>query len=180
MRANDKSDLGFVGGTSIDASVREVGFSAKAEIRKHAGGFRHGYFGPQYELQRFSDVGSTEVGINDMKLPDSGSVFLELRAGLGDFLTFELAGEYYFWQRLDLAGSLQVSLLRDWLFLTANASVVGILNTPRALVTGGFRWRIVASVYVMAEGGVAVFPQANGTLLSGAQASAGVGFDFER
>lgn len=180
VRANDASDLGFVGGTSLDASVQEVGFSARLEVRKQAGGFRQGYFGPQYELQRFSDVGFRETGINDVRLPDSGSAFLELRAGIGDYLTFDAAAEYFFWQRLDLDGSLQVSLLRDWLFFTAHASVQGILVKPRTLVTGGFRWRIVASVYVMAEAGTVFMPQADGTLLRGVQANAGVGFDFQR
>lgn len=180
VRADDRSDLGLVAGTSLDANVREVGFSARLEIRKQAGGFRQGYFGPQYELQRFSDVGFREVGINDVRLPDSGSAFLELRAGIGEYLTFDAAAEYFFWQRLDLDGSLQLSLLRDWLFFTTHVSVQGILVKPRTLVTGGFRWRIVASVYVMAEVGTAFTPQTDGTLLRGVQANAGVGFDFQR
>jgi len=180
VRANDQSDLGFVGGTSVDASVSEVGFSARLEIRKQAGGYRQGYFGPQYELQRFSDVGYRETGINDVKLPDSGSAFLELRAGIGEFLTFDAAAEYFFWQRLDVDGSIQVSLLRDWLFFNLHASVQGILQTSRVMLTGGFRWRIVASVYVMADAGTVFMPQTDGTLLRGVQATAGVGFDFER
>ncbi len=180
VRASDRSDLGFVVGTTLDATVKEVGFSARLELRKQAGGFRHGYFGPQYELQRFSDLGFRELSQSDALLPDSGSGFLELRAGIGTKVTFDFAAEYFFWQRLDLDGTLSLALLDDWFFLTARTSILGLLQQPRYQVSGGLRWRIFPSVYLLAEAGTVVFPQVDGTLLRGVQASAGAGFDFER
>lgn len=180
VRASDRSDLGFVLGTTLDATVKEVGFSARLELRKQAGGFRHGYFGPQYELQRFSDLGFRELSQGNALLPDSGSGFLELKAGVGTKVTFDLAAEYFFWQRLDVDGTLSLALLDDWFFLTARVSVLGLLQQPRHQITGGLRWRIFPSVYLMAEAGTVLFPQTDGTLLRGVYGSAGAGFDFER
>lgn len=180
VRANDRSDLGLVVGTTLDATVKEVGFSTRLELRKQAGGFRYGYFGPQYELQRFSDLGLREVSLSQASLPDSGSAFLEVRAGIGGKLTFDLAAEYYFWQRLDVDGTLSLALLDDWFFLTARASVLGVLQQPRFNVTGGLRLRVLPSFYLLAEGGTVFFPQTDGTLLRGVYGSAGAGIDFER
>ncbi|PZR05975.1 MAG: hypothetical protein DI536_31435 [Archangium gephyra] len=180
VRANDRSDLGLVIGTTLDATVKEVGFSTRLELRKTAGGFRYGYFGPQYEIQRYSDVGFRDLGLSQALIPDSGSAFLEVRAGIGGKLTFDLAAEYFFWQRLDLDGTLSLALLDDWFFLTTRVSVLGLLQQPRFHMTGGLRVRVLPSFYLLAEGGTVFFPQVDGTLMRGVYGSAGAGIDFER
>lgn len=179
-RANETADLGFLVGTTLDATVAEIGFSVRVELRKQAGGFRHGFFGPMYELQRFSDLGLREASIGEARLPDGFSSFGELRVGIGQRLTFDLAAEYFFWNRLDLDGGLSLALLDDWLFLTARTTMLGLAQQPRFAFHGGLRWRLFPSFYVLGEGGTVFFPQPDGSLIRGVGFSAGAGVDFER
>lgn len=180
VRAIEQTDVGVVLGTSLDATVQEIGFSIRLEGRKQAGGFRHGFFGPMYELQRFADTGFRGTAIADVRLPDGFSAFAEVRVGFGTAVTFEGAAEWYFWQRLDLDGALSIALLDDWLYLTARTTMLGIGQAPRYSATGGLRWRFFPSFYVLAEAGTLFFPQPDGSLVRGVTASAGVGVDFER
>lgn len=179
-RGNATADLGFLVGTTLDATVAEIGFSVRVELRKQAGGFRHALFGPMYELQRFSDLGFREAPIGDARLPDSFSTFAELRVGIGQRITFDLAAEYFFWNRLDLDGGFSLALLDDWFFLTARTTMLGLAQQPRYAFSGGFRWRLFPSFYVLGEGGTVFFPQPDGSLIRGVGFSAGVGVDFER
>lgn len=179
-RANQRGDLGLVFGTTLDATLKDIGFSTRIEFRKQIGGFRHGFFGPMYELQRFVDIGFNGPSIQDAALPDSASIFGELRVAVGTRISFDAAAEYFFFNRLDLDGGLSLALLDDWFYTTARMTVLGLAQAPRWSVTCGLRWRIFKSFYVTAEGGTVFFPQADGTLLRGAMGSAGVGIDFER
>lgn len=179
-RANATADLGFLVGMTLDANVKEVGFSTRLELRKQAGGFRHGFFGPMYELQRFVDVGYTGPSLGAAMLPDGLSGFAELRVGIGPRVSFDAAAEYFFWNRLDLDGGLSIALLGDWFFLTARTTILGIAQAPRFAFNAGLRWRLLPSFYVLGEGGTVFFPQVDGTLLRGVSFSAGVGVDFER
>ena len=179
-RANATSDLGFLVGLTLDANVKEVGFSTRLELRKQAGGFRHGFFGPFYELQRFVDVGYRGPGLDAAVLPDGGSGFLELRVGIGTRISFDAAAEYFFWNRLDLDGGLSIALFEDWFFLTARTTILGIAQAPRFAFNAGLRWRLFPSFYVLGEGGTVFFPQVDGSLLRGVSFSAGIGVDFER
>ena len=103
---NETSDLGFLVGMTLDANVKEIGFSTRLELRKQAGGFRHGFFGPTYELQRFVDIGYSGPSLGAALLPDGLSAFGELRVGIGTRISFDLAAEYFFWNRLDVDGGL--------------------------------------------------------------------------
>lgn len=179
-RANAAADLGFVVGTAVDAAVKDIGFSARLELRKQAGGFRHGFFGPMYELQRFVDIGFSGPSIGSAALPDGFSSFAELRFALGTHLTFDAAVEYFFWNRLDLHGGLALAVLDDWLFVTARTSILGLGHMSRYAFTTGLRWRLFPGFYVLGEGGTAFFPQVDGTLLRSIILTAGVGIDFER
>jgi hypothetical protein len=179
-RANATADLGFLIGTALDATVKEIGFSTRLELRKQAGGFRHGFFGPMYELQRYVDMGYRGPSIGDAMLPDGLSVFGEVRVGIGTKVSFDVAAEYFFWNRLDLNGGLSVALLDDWFFLTARTSVIGLAKSERFAFNAGLRWRIFPSFYVLAEGGTVFFPQVDGTLIRGVTFSGGAGVDFER
>jgi hypothetical protein len=179
-RANARGDLGLVFGTTLDATLKDIGFSTRVEFRKQAGGFRHGFFGPQYELQRFVDVGFNGASIQDAALPDSFSLFGELRVAIGNAISFDAAAEYFFFNRLDLDAGLSLALFRDWFYTTMRVSILGILQAPRYSVLGGLRWRIFPSFYVVAEGGTLFFPLPDGSLQRGVIGSAGVGVDFER
>ncbi|MDP2274037.1 MAG: hypothetical protein Q8N23_35785 [Archangium sp.] len=179
-RNNLTADLGLVVGMTLDANVKEIGFSTRLELRKQAGGFRHGFFGPTYELQRFVDIGFRGASLGDAVLPDSGSGFAELRVGIGTRVSFDAAAEYFFWNRLDLDGGLSLALLGDWFFLTARTTILGLLQAPRFAFNAGLRWRLFPSFYVVGDGGTVFFPQVDGTLIRGVSFSAGVGVDFER
>lgn len=177
---NETSDLGLLVGMTLDANVKEIGFSTRLELRKQAGGFRHGFFGPTYELQRFVDIGYSGPSLGAALLPDSFSGFAELRVGIGTKISFDASAEYFFWNRLDLDGGLSIALLGDWFFLTARTTILGLAQMPRFAFNGGLRWRLFPSFYVLGEGGTVFFPQVDGTLLRGVSFSAGVGVDFER
>ncbi|MFT3711837.1 MAG: hypothetical protein QM817_29715 [Archangium sp.] len=179
-RANQRGDLGLVFGTTLDATLQEIGFSTRIEFRKQNGGFRHGFFGPMYELQRFVDIGFNGASIQDAQLPDSASVFGELRVGIGTRVTADAAAEYFFFNRVDLDGGLSLAIFDDWFYTTARMTVLGLLQAPRWSVTCGLRWRLFKSFYVTAEGGTLFFPQPDGSLLRGVLANAGIGLDFER
>lgn len=179
-RANVTGDLGFLVGMTLDANVKEIGFSTRLELRKQAGGFRHGFFGPMYELQRFVDIGYRGDSIGTAVLPDGLSGFAELRVGIGTRISFDAAAEYFFWNRLDVDGGLSIALFDDWFFLTARTTILGIAQQPRFAFNGGLRWRLFPSFYVLAEGGTVFFPQVDGSLIRGVSFSAGAGVDFER
>lgn len=180
VRANTAADLGFLVGTTLDATIKEIGFSTRLELRKQAGGFRHAFFGPAYELQRFADIGYRGPSIQDAVLPDGLSAFAELRVGIGTRVTFDAAAEYFFWNRLDLDGTLSLALINDWFYLTLHSTLLGLAQAPRYAFDGGLRWRLLPSFYVLAQGGTVFFPQPDGSLLRGVGGSVGVGVDFER
>lgn len=180
LRTDARVDAGFLLGTAFDVDVKEFGISGRIELRKQAGGFRHGFFGPQYELQRFVDTGLTGASLASVSLPDGFSAFAELRTGLGTRFSLDMAAEYFFFHRLDIDGGLSLSLIDDWLFVAVRSNVVGLLQTPRLSLNAGLRWRLVAGFYVLAEGGTVFMPQVDGALMGSMAFSGGCGFDFER
>lgn len=179
-RITQRADLGFVLGGAMDATVKEVGISLKLEARKQGGGFRQGFFGPNYELQRYADVGFSGASIADALLPDAFSFYGELKLGVGTAASVEVAAEYFTFGRTDLDMSANVNLIDSWLVGQARFTAVGMGQAGRYHTTVGVRARIFKSFYVMANGGTVFFPQVDGTLMRGVTASAGVGVDFER
>lgn len=179
-RANDQADLGFVGGGAMDATVGDIGFSLKLEIRKQSGGYRQGLFGPTYELSRFADVGFHGTPLAEVQLPNDWSAQGELRFAVGTLVTFDFAAEHFFFGRTDFDSSLEVVLLKSWLVGQAHFSLVGLGVTPRTSITAGLRARLFASFYLLGSAGTVFFPQPEGGLLRSVFASAGVGVDFER
>lgn len=179
-RADVRFDLGFLMGTTLDATLGGVGISTRLELRKQKGGFRQGYFGPMYELQRFVDVGFSGPSLGDATLPDGFSGFAELRVGLGARMSFDAAAEYFSVGRLDLDGGLSLALLDEWLLLSLRTTLLGLAQAPRYGFSGSLRARLFPSFYVTAEGGTLFFPQVDGSLVRGVAFSAGVGVDFQR
>lgn len=179
-RMNSAVDLGLVAGGAVDATVGAFGLSLKGEVRKQAGGFRHGLFGPTYELARFADTGFSGPSVAAAVLPDGFSVYGEARAGVGSTVTVDTAVEHFFFGRTDLDTTASLALLDGWIFVDARFTVVGLGQLPRYAATGSLRARVFRSIYVLASGGTVFFPQPDGTLVRGVTASAGVGVDFER
>ncbi len=176
----DAGDLGFVAGGLLDANVAELGFSFKLELRKQAGGYRQGFFGPTWELSRYADTGFSGVAQGLASLPNSWSVMGEARLGVGSAVSVELFAEHFFFGRTDLDATVNLVVLGSWLTAQARATVVGLEGTPRWAVDAALKARLFPSFYVLGQGGTVFFPQPDGTLLRGVAASVGVGVDFER
>lgn len=179
-RVTQRADLGLVVGGAMDANVKDVGISFKLEARKQGGGFRQGFFGPNYELQRYADTGFSGGSIADVLLPDAFSFYGELKLGFGTAVSLEVAAEYFTFGRTDLDVSANVQLIDSWLVGQARFTAVGMGQSGRYHTTAGLRARLFKSFYVMANAGTVFFPQVDGSLLRGVSASAGVGVDFER
>ncbi|MBL8923292.1 MAG: hypothetical protein JNJ54_30855 [Myxococcaceae bacterium] len=179
-RATASRDLGFLLGGAMDVRLSDVEVSLRAEGRKQAGAFRHGYFGPQYELARFSGIGFGFPALASEMLPDAFSVFGELRLRLLQLITVDGAVEAFTFGRTDFDTTLSVELLEKKLIAEARVGAVGLGQAPRWLLTAGLRWRLFTSFYVLGSGGTVFFPAPDGHLVRGVMASAGVGVDIER
>lgn len=179
-RVSSAVDLGLVAGGAVDATVGAFGLSLKGEVRKQAGGFRHGLFGPSYELARFADTGFAGPSVAAAVLPDGFSVYGEARAGVGSTVTLDAAVEHFFFGRTDLDATAILALVDGRILVDARFTVVGLGQLPRYAATGSLRARLFHSFYLLASGGTVFFPQPDGTLVRGVTASAGVGVDFER
>ena len=179
-RANATRDLGFLAGLAMDVRLPDVELSLRGEGRKQAGGFRQGYFGAQYELSRFSGVGFSFPSLASEVLPDAFSVFGELRVRLAQVITFDGSVEAFTFGRTDFDSTLTVELLEKRLIAEARVGVLGLGQAPRWLLSGGLRWRLFKSFYVIGSGGTAYFPSNTGALVRGVTASGGVGVDIER
>lgn len=179
-RATASRDLGFLVGGAMDVRLSDVEVSLRAEGRKQAGAFRHGYFGPQYELARFSGIGLGFPALASEVLPDAFSVFGELRLRLLQLITLDGAVEAFTFGRTDFDATVSVELLEKKLIAEARVGAVGLGLAPRWLATAGLRWRLFSSFYVLGSGGTAFFPSPDGHLVRGVMASAGVGVDIER
>jgi hypothetical protein len=179
-RAGSTADLGFAGGLALDVTVAEVGLSLKVEVRKQAGGYRLGYFGPGYELARFADLGFSGPPRASLSLPDGWGLAGELRIGFGATVSVDVAAEHFFFGRTDLDATVDLALLASWLTAQARVTVVGLGQLPRTSATGGLKVRLLPALYLVGSAGTVFFPQPDGTLLRGLTASVGAGVDIER
>jgi len=178
-RFAQRADFGALAGLTGEVDVGAVSLGAKLEVRKQAGGFRHGIFGPGYELSRFAGAGFSGVPLGEQVLPDSGSVYGELRVGSRGLLVAEVAIEHFFWNRTDLDVSLQSELLgsRVVAFLRFTAIAVGVF--PRYQAAAEARVRIIPALYVVASGGTVFLPQPDASLTRGLFFMGGAGIDLE-
>jgi hypothetical protein len=179
-RADTSRDLGFVVGAAADFRLGHLEWSLRLEGRKQNGGFRHGFFGPQYEIARFVGTGLSLSPLAHERLPDGFSVFGESRVRLARAVSLDGAVEHFTFGRMDFDVTAAVEVLGRHLVAEARVGAVGLGQTPRWLLSAGFRFRVLPSMYVMASGGTAFFPNTDGTLSRGLFAAAGVGVDVER
>ncbi len=178
-RFGPRVDFGALAGLTGELDVAGVSLGAKLEVRKQAGGFRHGIFGPQYELSRFAGAGLSGVPLGEQQLPDSGSVYGELRAGSRGVLVAEVAVEHFFWNRTDVDVSLQAELLSSRVVSALRFTAIALGVFPRYAATGELRVRLIQSLYVVASGGTVFFPQPDSSLNRGLFFMGGAGIDLE-
>ncbi|NOK12931.1 hypothetical protein HNS30_28195 [Corallococcus exercitus] len=181
---------GAVVGAGADAVTPTLELSLRLEVRRQHGGFRQGFFGPDYELARFQSAGPDSAPLSAASFPDGYSLQGEVRAGwdavsyggLQRHLVLSLSAEAFSWGRVDVDGRAAVQLLGRDLEVALKGMGVG-LGQPGARYLGAAeaRWRILAGkLYVMGTGGTLWFPEEDGTLRPGAFASVGLGVDSAR
>jgi hypothetical protein len=185
-------EVGAVAGFAANGDVNNqmVTLGGRLEGRKQRGGFRHGMFGPAYELSRFSGVGFTFAPVARESLPDSFSGFGEFEVGYGPAaampegplrLFASLAAEYFIWGRLDGDASISARFPGNKGSASVRFTMLDALGrAPRYQGTGEVRYRFTPVFYVVASGGTIFFPQPGGTLVRGAFGSIGLGMDMER
>lgn len=195
--AGPDAGFGAVLGVMVDGKLSETPLGVKLELRKQSRGFRHGMFGADYELRRFSGVGLGYPALANESLPDSFSVAaegqLELQpalAGLPPPLRLTFGAEHFLWGRTDADAALDLSLFEGKTVITARGIVTGFEVAARYLVQGEVRVRLFPALYVLGYGGTTFVPEpareadpstpVHRRLARGVFAGGGVGFDFNR
>jgi hypothetical protein len=182
---------GAVAGVGADVVSPTLDLLARLEVRSQHGGFRQGYFGPDYELARFQVSGTPTVPLADASFPEGYSAHGELVVGwdavhrvdvVRRHLHLVLAAEAFSSGRLDADGRLAVQLLNRDLEVALRGVAAGLRRPgARYLASGEVRWRIFGgALYALGQGGTLLYPTADGTLRPGAFASFGMGADNAR
>jgi hypothetical protein len=190
-RPGSEGAWGAVAGMGVDVVSPTLDLMARLEVRRQRGGFRQGFFGPDYELARFQGAGPSGLPLADAPFPEGASAFGELVVGwdavlLGDLvqrhLRLSLGVEAFSWGRVDADGRLAVQLFHRDVEAAVRGLGVG-LGQPgaRYLASGEVRWRFLGGrLYALGQGGTLLFPAGDGTLRPGAFASVGLGVDNAR
>ncbi len=181
---------GAVAGVGADAVSRTLDMKVRLEARAQRGGFRQGYFGPDYELSRWSTVGSAGLPVAQASFPEGFSAYGEAVVGwdgvrLGGLLQrhlhLSLGVEVFDWGRVDVDGRLAMQLAERSLEVAVSGLALG-LGQPgaRQVYAGQMRWRFASKLYVLGQGGTLLSPTARGELRPGAFAGLGLGVDHAR
>ncbi len=162
---------------------------AQLEARRQRGGFRQGFFGPDYELGRFVAAGPSALPAAQSPFPDGYSVFGELTLGRDTLhldharreLHVSVAAEAFSWGRLDAHVRVSTWRMLRHLYLALDALMMGVGQPgARYTVSGEVRYRFSRRLYVLGRAGTLLFPQPDSTVRPGAQALLGVGADYAR
>jgi hypothetical protein len=181
---------GAVAGVGADAVTPMLNLNLRLEARRQHGGFRQGFFGPDYELARFQAAGPDGMPLPEAPFPDGYSVHGEgvmgweavQRGGLSWHWKLSLGAEAFTWGRFDVDGRVVAQLFDRHLEVELKALAVG-MGQPgaRYLGTAEVRWRFLAGrLYALGAGGTLLYPEADGTLRPGAFAAVGLGVDHAR
>ncbi|RKG75661.1 hypothetical protein [Corallococcus terminator] len=181
---------GAVVGAGADAVTPALDMRLRLEVRRQQGGFRQGYFGPDYELARFKAAGPEGVPLAEAHFPDGTSAYGEAEVGwdavryggLSKHLKLSLGVEAFNWGRFDVDGRVAVQFFARSLEVALKGLGVG-MGQPGARYLGAAeaRWRFLGGkLYTMGTGGTLLFPTPEGTLRPGAFASVGLGVDDAR
>ncbi|NOK24022.1 hypothetical protein HMI50_44385, partial [Corallococcus carmarthensis] len=174
-------------GAGADAVTPTLDMRLRLEMRRQHGGFRQGYFGPDYELARFKEAGPEGVPLAESPFPDGYSAHGEAEVGwdavryggLSKHLKLSLGAEAFSWGRFDVDGRVAVQLFARSLEVALKGLGMG-MGQPGARYLGSaeVRWRLLGGkLYAMGTGGTLLFPTPEGTLRPGAFASVGLGVD---
>ncbi|QRK13924.1 hypothetical protein JQX13_34215 [Archangium violaceum] len=189
-RPGESGAWGAVVGAGADAVTPTLDMTVRLEVRRQHGGFRQGYFGPDYELARFRVAGPDGVPLAEASFPDGFSVYGEAvvgwdavrYGGLQRHLQLSLGAEAFTWGRFDVDGRVAVQLFGRSLEVAVKGLAMG-MGQPGARYMGGaeVRWRLFGGhLYALGTGGTLLFPEGVGELRPGAFASMGLGVDNAR
>ena len=181
---------GAVAGVGADAVTPTLDLLARLEVRRQRGGFRQGYFGPDYELARLRAVGVSGLPLAEAPFPEGFSAYGEVEVGwdgvrrvgrVQRHLHLSLSVEAFDWGRVDVDGRMAVQLFTRELEVAMSGLAQG-LSRPgaRHLYSGQVRWRFLGRLYALGEGGMLLHPTPEGALRPGAFASFGLGVDDVR
>ena len=178
---NDKGSRGFgaLFGTAADLNIKSVRLTGRVELRKNNLGFRQGFIGPGYELARFSGIGRSQASIGMEQLPDGYSLFSEIRSAWSDLVTADAMVEVFSMGRIDVDATASVNLIGSRLVGAARFTAVGLNQAARFSYSAELRYRPIASLYILAQGGSLYFPQSDGSLIRGGTVGVGIGGDIE-
>ncbi|MFN0062882.1 MAG: hypothetical protein ACKVPX_10240 [Myxococcaceae bacterium] len=197
---NDKFRFQIVGGAGLRVEPQPawgglIGLQAlgepdgyqvrgRFEVRRQGGRYRTGFFGPGYELARFSGIGLTRAPHALEALPTAFSFhgeFVWRRVGFfSGNASFEtsLAAEYFEFGRFDADMALSVGFAKDHGLVTLRVLAMGVGQAPRWVLSADFRMRFGPAFFVFVQGGTVYFPEASVGLARGISASLGMGLDF--
>jgi hypothetical protein len=189
-RPGEPGAWGAVAGVGADVVSLTLDVQLRLEARRQRGGFRQGYFGPDYELSRLSAKGTTGLPVAQAPFPDGFSAYGEAVVGwdgvrLGGLLQrhlhLSLGVEVFDWGRVDVDGRMAVQLAGRRLEVALSGLALG-LGQPgaRHLYSGQVRWRFAGTLYALAQGGTRLYPREDGTLRPVAFACLGLGGDHAR
>lgn len=182
------ADLGALLGFSAEGQPGGVQLGGKLELRKQAGGFRHGLFGPGYELARFSGVGLALEPLAYERLPDGFSGYGEVSLALGPVdpaaggarWVVSVAGEHFAHGRTDADLHLAWRGFEGKANGTVRLVASGLGQAPRVHGLMELRFRFAPALYALASGGTVYFPQPDSSLVRGYFGGIGLGADFAR
>ena len=189
-RPGEGGAWGAVVGMGADALTPTLDLLARLEVRRQYGGFRQGFFGPDYELARFQAVEPSGLPLVEAPFPEGFSAWGEVEVGwdavqrvgwVQRHLHVSLGVEVFSWGRVDVDGRVALQLLERTLEVSVSGLARG-LGQPgaRHLYSGQVRWRFLGRLYALGGGGTLLFPTPEGTLRPGAFASLGLGVDDVR
>ncbi|MBU8901009.1 hypothetical protein KRR26_35985 [Corallococcus sp. M34] len=189
-RPGEGGAWGAVLGVGVDTVTPTLDMTLRLEVRRQHGGFRQGFFGPDYELARFRAAGPDGVPLAESPFPSGYSLYGEAvvgwdavhYGGLSKHLKLTLGAEAFTWGRFDVDGRVAVQLFERSLEVALKGLGVG-MGQPGARYLGGaeVRWRFLnGKLYAMGTAGTLLFPTAEGSLRPGAFASVGLGVDSAR
>ncbi|MCI0573465.1 MAG: hypothetical protein L0Y66_22200 [Myxococcaceae bacterium] len=183
--------LGGQLGLEVEALLPTAVLGGRVAARRVGGGFREGMFGADYELARFVGSGLRGVPLAEERLPEGFSGYALVQLGLGaqdvealrrssrvPRALVSAAVEHFSFGRTDVDALVQVELPGARGSAAARFVATGLGQAPRFAGSLEARVRLVPSLYLLASGGTAFFPQADGRLLRGVTASVGAGADF--
>ncbi|RKH36091.1 hypothetical protein [Corallococcus sicarius] len=189
-RPGEGSAWGAVVGAGADAVTPTLDLRLRLEVRRQQGGFRQGFFGPDYELARFKAAGPEGVPLAGAHFPDGYSVYGEAEVGwdavryggLSKHLKLSLSAEAFSWGRVDVDGRVALQLFARSLEVAVKGLGMGMGQAgAHYLGAAEARWRFLGGkLYALGAGGTLLFPTSEGTLRPGAFASAGLGVDSAR